>query len=103
MSDDGVMSVTIMGRSYSVKCSMDERASLQEAAAHVNNQMEMVRQSGTMSHVERVAVVTALNLAHELIQIKNQKSEYVDDVRKRVCGLQNKIENFLAAEEEVAV
>ena len=103
MSDESLISVKILDRAYSIKCSVEERASLQKAALYLDEQMKMVRQSGTISHVERIAVVTALNLAHELIQIKDQKSEYVDEVRKRVCGLQNKIENFLAAEEEVAV
>ena len=31
------------------------------------------------------------------------ESEYVDEVRDRVQNLQNKIENFLAAKEELAV
>lgn len=103
MSEDGVISVKILDRTYSVKCSSDERVSLQQAAAFVDEKMNMVRQSATMMHVERVAVVTALNLAHELLQIKNQKSEYVDEVRKRVCTLQDKIENFLETSEEVTV
>ncbi len=103
MSDDNAISVKILDRAYSVKCSAEEKQELQLAAKFLDDQMRLVRQSGTITSVERIAVVTALNLAHELTQLKKQKSEYVDEVRRRVFGLQNKIENFLATEEEVAV
>jgi len=103
MSDDAAISVNILDRSYGVRCSAEEKQQLQLAAGFLDEQMRLVRQSGTITSVERIAVVTALNLAHELMQLKKQKSEYVDEVRQRVCGLQNKIENFLATEEEVAV
>ena len=103
MSDDNAISVKILDRGYSVKCSAEEQQQLQLAASYLDEQMRLVRQSGTITNVERVAVVTALNMAHELMLLKKQKSEYVDEVRQRVCGLQNKIENFLATEEEVAV
>ncbi len=103
VSDDNAISVKILDRNYNVKCPVHEQQQLQQAASFLENQMQIVRQSGTITTIESIAVVTALNLAHELMQLKKQKSEYVDEVRQRVRGLQNKIENFLATEEEVTV
>ncbi len=101
--DNNLIAVKVLDREYSIRCPSQEEASLQEAARYLDDQMRVVRQSGTITSTDRVAIVTALNLTHELFQLRKQKNEYVDEVRDRVQNLQNKIENFLAAEEEVAV
>ena len=101
--DNNLIAVKVLDREYAIRCPRQEEASLQEAARYLDDQMRVVRQSGTITSTDRVAIVTALNLTHELFQLRKQKNEYVDEVRDRVQNLQNKIENFLAAEEEVAV
>lgn len=101
--ENHLISVKILDREYTVRCPKDEGKTLQEAAQYLDEQMSVVRQSGTITSADRVAVVTALNITHELLELRKQKTEYVDEVRNRVQNLQNKIENFLAAEEEVTV
>ena len=101
--ENNLISVKILDREYTVRCPKNEGKTLQEAARYLDEQMSVVRQSGTITSTDRVAVVTALNLTHELIELRKQKTEYVDEVRNRVQKLQNKIENFLAAEEELTV
>ena len=103
MSDDNLVSIKVLDRSYGVKCPANEEAQLQEAARYLEKQTALVRQSGTITSIDRVLAVTALNITHELLLLKKQKNQYVDEVRDRVQGLQNKIENFLSTEEEVAV
>lgn len=103
MSDDNIVSIKVLDRSYGVKCPASEEQQLQEAARYLEEQTHLVRQSGTITSVDRVLAVTALNLAHELLLLKKQKNQYVDEVRDRVQGLQSKIENFLSTDEEVAV
>lgn len=103
MSEDNLIAVNVLDREYSIRCPENQQGSLQEAAQYLDEQMRVVRQSGTITSTDRVAIVTALNLTHELIQLRKQKTEYVDEVRDRVQNLQNKIENFLAAEEELTV
>jgi cell division protein ZapA len=101
--ENNLISVKILDREYAIRCPKNEGKTLQEAARYLDEQMCVVRQSGTITSTDRVAIVAALNLTHELIELRKQKTEYVDEVRNRVQNLQNKIENFLAAEEEVTV
>jgi cell division protein ZapA len=101
--ENNLISVKLLDREYSIRCPENQEQSLQEAARYLDEQMQVVRQSGTITSADRVAIVAALNLTHELFQLRKQKSQYVDEVRDRVQTLQNKIENFLAAEEELTV
>jgi cell division protein ZapA len=101
--ENNLITVKILEREYTVRCPKQEEKPLQEAARYLDEQMRVVRQSGTITSTDRVAIVTALNLTHELFQLRKQKNEYVDEVRDRVKKLQNKIENSLVATEEVAL
>lgn len=105
MSDakDNTLSVTILGRSYKIKCPPNQAQELQESAHYVDEQMRKVQQASNINSTDRVAVVTALNICHELIQLKKQKNNYIEIMNQRIQDLQHRIENFLATSEEVAV
>ena len=68
-----LISVKILDREYTVRCPKDEGKTLQEAAQYLDEQMSVVRQSGTITSADRVAVVTALNITHELLELRNKK------------------------------
>ena len=59
--------ITILGRSYKVACTDEERDSLAEAAAYVDRKMGEIREGGKTASGERLAVMAALNIAHELL------------------------------------
>jgi cell division protein ZapA len=85
------VSVHILGKDYQVSCPEDERSSLVAAAAELDRRMKVIRQSGSVIGVERIAVMAALNLAHEVIdppQVENPiDSELVEDMCHRVDAL----------------
>ena len=99
--ENNLIKVKILDMEYPIRCPKHEEQPLQEAAKYLDEQMRVVRQSGTITSTDRVAIVTALNLAHKLFQERKQKNEYVDEVRERVRKLENKIQNSLVAPEEV--
>jgi cell division protein ZapA len=72
------VSVHILGKDYQVACPEEERASLIAAASELDQRMKVIRQSGSVIGVERIAVMAALNLAHEVITTPAQ-TEAVDD------------------------
>ncbi|MFV8781201.1 cell division protein ZapA [Microbulbifer sp. SA54] len=64
------MAVTILDKEYRVACSEEEQAGLQASAKLLNERMARIRNSGSVIGGERIAVMAALNIAHELIQAK---------------------------------
>ncbi|MFA7282322.1 MAG: cell division protein ZapA [Sterolibacterium sp.] len=66
MKKTPTLDIRLHGREYSVACNAEERDALLAAAAHVDAKMEEIA-GKTKSTGERLAVMTALNLAHELL------------------------------------
>lgn len=104
MSDsENIISIKILDRTYQVKCPPEEAFELQQSAQYVDQQMRKIRQATNINNTDRIAVVAALNICQELLQLKKQKNQYIDEMSHRITDLQSRIQNFLAAEEEVAV
>ena len=58
-----------------MNCAPEEKEVLLESANLVNKKMEVIRKSSSIIGLERIAVMTALNLAHDVIDGKNSKTE----------------------------
>jgi len=82
------VSVHILDKDYQVTCSEEEEEALARAALELNLRMKTIRQSGTVIGVERIAVMAALNLAHEMLNIQDregaQSQELLEDMYQRV-------------------
>jgi len=100
---ENIIAIKIMDRVYKIKCRPEEAHELEEAARYVDDQMRKARQNSNVNSTDRVAVITALNISHEMMILKKQKNNYISGMENRLQNLQNKIQNYLAAEEEVAV
>lgn len=92
------VTVKILGQDFKVKCPPDKIVELQESALHLDQKMREIRDSGAVLGADRVAVIAALNIAHEMLILKKQKNAYIDTLSKRILDLQNKIERALASE-----
>jgi cell division protein ZapA len=64
------VSLTILGKEYKIICAEGEQDTLTESAKQLDHQMRDIRLTGKVSSAERVAVLAALNLTHELMQVK---------------------------------
>ena len=74
MSNDTVF-VKILDKEYQVACPPDERAALTQAAQELDNRMRVIKGSGTVIGLERIAVMAALNLSYELQQCQSQSAQ----------------------------
>jgi len=74
MSCHSTVDISLLGREYRVTCVPDERESLLAAVAHVEAKMNEIA-ARTKGSGERLAVMTALNLAHELLNQKKAGTE----------------------------
>jgi cell division protein ZapA len=93
------VSVHILDKEYQVACTEDERDGLLHAADFVNRRMKEIRDRGNVIGTDRIAVVTALNVAHELLQLKALESS----VSERVRELQDNLTAALAEQGDLAL
>ncbi len=87
--------IEILGKVYPVRCSEAEVSSLQMAAQMLNKKMSEVQESGKAINLERIAIITALNLANQLLQSDTQKSVVMQNINQRLLQLQNKVDSAL--------
>lgn len=95
MSNETVF-VKILDKEYQVACPREERAALQESAELLDERMRMIKRSGSVIGLERIAVMAALNLSHELLQAKRQPQQPELDLDKdELQRLHEKIDRSL--------
>ena len=102
-AEQNLISVKILDRSYKIKCPPEQAQALQEAASYFDAQMRKMRQVINVNNTECIAVVTALNICHEFMQLRKQKNNYIDVMNQRIQDLQHRIENFLETNKEITV
>jgi cell division protein ZapA len=86
------MRVHILDKEYLVACPDDEREALFASAEFLSEKMKEIRDSGKIVGADRIAVMAALNMAHELLENKTVKNDYQHNVSKRIRALQDKID-----------
>lgn len=69
-TDPLTVTVRIMGHEYTVACPPDEHDALVASADYLNERMTAIRRRGKALGAERIAVMTALNIARELLALK---------------------------------
>lgn len=68
--DPKALHVTVMGREFRVACPENEHKELLEAVDYLNKKMDEIRDGGKVVGIERIAIMAALNIAHELLSTK---------------------------------
>jgi cell division protein ZapA len=86
------MRVHILDKEYLVACPEDEREALFASAELLTSKMKEIRDSGKIVGADRIAVMAALNMAHELLDHKSSKNDYQQLISKRIRALQDKID-----------
>lgn len=88
------VSIRLLDREYTIGCEPDERDSLMAAAKLLDSKMREIRGNNRMAALDRVAVLAALNLAHELQQSRNEGQgrdrevvRALDDLHRKLDGL----------------
>lgn len=93
MSSDSVsVTVHILDKDYLVSCTEQEKADLEAAANYLDEKMREIRKTGKVVGADRISVMAALNISHELLQSKNRRDDQSKSMTSRIKGLQDKIE-----------
>jgi len=91
--------IRILDKEYTISCPVEEREGLQESARLLNEKMRDIRNSGKVIGSERIAVMAALNLTHDLLQQRQHGSGYTGDIGQRLRRMQERIENALDSDD----
>lgn len=89
------VSVRILEKEYQVACLPEERSELLDSAEHLNSKMREIRDAGNIVGLDRIAVMAALNLAHELLKVRGRGDAADTDVSQRIRQLRERVEGAL--------
>lgn len=95
MSTSEPVNIRVLDREYTVGVAAEERDSLMAAARVLDGKMREVRGANRMAAVDRVAVLAALNFAHELQQLRDETRQRDTEVARTLAGLQLKLDALL--------
>jgi cell division protein ZapA len=90
----GAIKVYILDKEYLVACPEEERDALRASAKYLNDKMTEIRGGGKVVGIDRIAVMAALNLAHEIVESGVQGSE-LHAYATRISHLNARIEESL--------
>jgi len=89
------ISVTILDREYQFACRPEERKALREAAEYLHERMLSIKGEGRLMALERIAVMTALNLSDELLKLQKLEQHRKQNVDNRIRMLADELEDAL--------
>jgi len=103
IQDSKPVSITILDKEYLISCPENERDQLYSAVKLLNEKLLELKSTGKVIGTERMAVMTALNLASEMLSYKQQNSVYTDTVDTTLKRLYNKIDGVLERNRELQI
>jgi cell division protein ZapA len=89
------VSVRILEKEYQVACLPEERSELLDSAEFLNAKMREIRDNGNIVGLDRIAVMAALNLSHELLKLRNRDIEEHNETGRKVRQLRERVESAL--------
>lgn len=90
------LTISIMNKEFQVACPEGEEEALQRAALYLSEQMQEIRQSGKVVGMDRIAIMTALNMSHELLSGQSKVQTSQDYAKLRIRALNDRLENAIA-------
>ncbi|MFU8814223.1 MAG: cell division protein ZapA [Pseudomonadales bacterium] len=97
------VSVKILDKEYQVSCPQDEVDALTSSARYLDQQMRQIRESGKVFGLDRIAVMTALNLANELLQKRGAVEGATREANEMVKHLTYRITEALAEHKQLGL
>jgi cell division protein ZapA len=95
MSAGEPVSVSILDREYLIACTPDERAGLIAAASFLDGKMREIRAGARAANLDRIAVLAALTIAHELLGIKQRESSDAAQLAHHLQAINAKLERAI--------
>ena len=101
-----MLDVSILGREYRVACKESERDDLMQAVQYLDQRMREIRDAGKIAGTERIAVMAALNITHELLGNESAASAPANGfdsagIQRRISAMQSAIDRAMAEQDKL--
>ena len=93
--------ISILGRNYKIACEESEREALLEAVAYLDGKMSEIKKAGKVNGTDRIAVMAALNIAHEFLTMKLGNGFDVGQAKRRISQIEAKLDAALAQQDKL--
>lgn len=93
------LDVKILDRELRVACPEDERDELLDAVAYLDRKMREIQDTGKIASVERIALMAALNITHELLTTKVGRGFDLAEFKRRMDRMETAIDQALAEQD----
>ena len=93
--------ISILGRNYKIACEEGEREALLEAVAYLDGKMGEIKSAGKVSGTDRIAVMAALNIAHEFLSTKLGSGFDIGQAKRRILVIEAKLDEALAKQDKL--
>ncbi|MBM7063229.1 cell division protein ZapA [Pseudomonas sp. UL073] len=100
MTQPNTVTVHILDKDYCINCPPEERANLESAARYLDGKMREIRMSGKVIGADRVAVMAALNITHDLLHRQQHLDQQASSTRDQVRDLLDRVDQALAADQD---
>jgi cell division protein ZapA len=94
------LTISLLGKEYQVSCREEEKPGLLAAVAYVNERLNDA-ESKTHASGERLAVMTALNIAHEFLQFQQGRGFDLPATKRRIELMKARLDGVLAPQEKL--
>lgn len=93
--------VTILDRQYRVACPDEEREELMASVAYLDKKMREIKGTGKIAGADRVAVMAALNITHELLSAKTGAGFDLGEYKRRMQSMNSLVDEAIASQEKL--
>jgi cell division protein ZapA len=101
MTTSKTINVTIMGREFCVACPDDEREELLQSVSYLDKKMREIRDSGKVIGSERVAIMAALNITHELLTTRIRGGFDMGEFKRRIDRMQELLDTAMPEQDKL--
>ena len=95
MTQPNAVTVHILDKEYRIACPEDEQTNLESAARYLDGKMREIRRSGKVVGADRIAVMAALNITHDLLHKQQHLNQQVSNQQDKVRDLLDKVDQAL--------
>lgn len=94
-----LLKVSIMGREFQINCPEQEREEIQLAAVYLDDKIQEIKTEGKVIDSERVAMIAALKITHELLSLRCRAGFDIEEFKRRIAALKKKIDEAITGSE----
>lgn len=85
--DKPTVAVQILGQTYKIHCPKGHEADLKEAAEYLNSQMREIKAGGKILGLEKIAILAALNITHDMLSARKYARSNEQQLRELTSQL----------------